>query len=178
MMEKFTASNGVLIEEQQESEEGMRRWKIGYAILRHTTIELDALREFFLAKQDEARGVWRSKKNPEYVVYPGASHVRVMHDPSGSQKGYSRLTASAEIDERALVAQEYFQAHPKAKRWHKAKEGEIWELTTEFSYNPGTFLAIVENNHFVYLNRENGGKDVLDSTLITAGKRVWPKGGN
>lgn len=37
--------------------------------------EVDALREFFVAKQDEELGRWRSPDYPDYSIYPASDNL-------------------------------------------------------------------------------------------------------
>ena len=89
--------------------------------------------EWFQAERDAALGRWRSRSNPDWVVYPQESplQVRVVHERTG--RGYlydvdepDRFKSAAVS---AQVALEYFGAHPVRQPWHDAKPGEFWRVT-------------------------------------------------
>ena len=146
-----------------------------------TTADFKTLRAFFQAERDEALGRWRDPKNPDLVCYPVAGNldaVWVMHEGSGSRYYVNRIGWELTRPHYASeTAGRYFQAHPKPKPWDAAKPycNEIWVLTihgcdqpvyvTEFRGEP---VFQVPDGETISLHRES----------ITAGRRIWPEGGD
>lgn len=146
MSDKFVASNGVEITKDVHgcvSVEGLHS-------LREDS---QALREFFQHERDEELGRWRSKKLPDYVVYPGrndrlsTSHERsvIMNERNGgSATGVLLSAPDGWAGSARQVIDEYNEAHPEPKPWGSAKNNEVWAL--RFSDQHGFLLYAVKTD--------------------------------
>lgn len=151
-MDKYTASNGVIIHEQDghvslwSRERGVLvvgSGNFGTALkeyVNHVREEAVYQRaDEVQAKRDFELGRWRWPENPEYVVYPKPKSnteplpgVRVVHEVSGRAKDVERVVigaCEATVSVFGEAARAYFDAHPEPKPWHDAKPGETWRLT-------------------------------------------------
>jgi hypothetical protein len=175
-MDKFTASNGVEIEDLDgHIEISCTGTDTDFHSL--AVSETTAVREFFQARRDEELGRWRWPENPDYVVYPHVNvAVRVIDERSAVAETLYRVG-----DERQPLlatgggmdaARAYFEAHPERKPWEGAKPGEIWVLTLEG--DEVAYQCTSSSAGHVYFN---GADDTieLDSTMITAARRIWPE---
>lgn len=168
MNDNFTASNGIIIAELQDP----KRWTIN-PLNRSTQVdifEMQALREFFRAEEDERLGRWRWPGDCDYVVTPaGNHHVWTVHEPTGMAVYTVRGSQLAGAFKDAARA--YFDAHPEPKPWDKAKRGEVWAfmidgLDEEFA------AALGEDKSWWWV--DGGRVNVVDGG-ITAGRRIWPE---
>jgi hypothetical protein len=176
-MNEYTASNTATVQRFAESLE-VKLFKSATWL---TPWEVKAVREFFRAEEDERLGRWRWPENPDYVVYPiiEPAHeiafgsdlsVMILHEPTGVLKGYCRAEDQGGRDrEYPDAARAYFDAHPEPKPWHDAKEGEVWAL--RFEDDDDEFAAFKYGTRW---KSTEGGWPNED--LITAGRRIWPKG--
>lgn len=139
----------------------------------------EALREFFRAEDDERLGRWRWPENPDYVVYhwsrPHSAGVVVL---SETQAVPSRvLYVGCDPDNPTpeyRAARAYFDAHPEPKPWWDADVDEAWELTVNGDTGPFiTKLMPAGTIHFV---AGNGTELIVESSDITAGRRIYPEG--
>ena len=143
--------------------------------------EMDELRAHLQAERDEALGRWRDPENPALVCYPVAGDldaVWVMYEGDGSRYHATRTGPRNLLPHYVSeTAGRYFAAHPEPKPWEKARSycDEIWVLTihgceqpvyvTEFRGEP---VFQVPGGETISLHRES----------ITAGRRIWPEGGD
>lgn len=175
-MEKFTASNGVKID--QIAANGITGGLELKPVWGKNTFvfeeELLALREFFQHERDEELGRWRWPENPNWVIYRKSDdEVTVLDELDPEEGGYTVYREDEEIwPEFQPAARAYFAAHPEPKSWHDAQEGEVWLIT---SSNPSRserlceFPAIFQADRF----RDHGGSwGVRD---IVAARRIWPE---
>lgn len=181
----FVASNGVTVtnlggnwDQSVVRFESDRRPDSSERDMRFEDCDIVALREAFLAKEDERLGRWRWPENPEYVVYPTdvarGRMVRVFNE-RGQQLcemtdgGAENAVLSGAQSEFARAARSYFDAHPEP--WHDAKLGEVWVVTHE---EVGEVAAVkVRSGHFDILDGRDGGYIALKD--VTAGRRIWPE---
>lgn len=163
MSEKFTASNGVVI---AEDERGLTLsttdWRKGR----------EAMAELFLHERDQELGRWRDPECPNNVIYPssllgeeGKPSARVLNETNG----LSALCGREDTTQHTSAAR-YFAAHPLPKPWHDAKPGEVWALTDRVLERERIFVRT--NNGFRSISRKNV---FLDESRITAGVRIWPE---
>ncbi|WP_417540776.1 hypothetical protein [Microbacterium maritypicum] len=143
--------------------------------------QASALREFFQHERDEELGRWRWSENPDYVVYPAAvkSRVRVLRET-----GMGDLEWVDRGDERSYefchAARAYFEAHPERKPWRDAQQNELWELQISGCHDPEIYRFAQDTtcaDSRVY-RPVNNPKRVFfhpDSSLIAAGRRIWPE---
>jgi hypothetical protein len=176
-MDKFEASNGLIITLTNARQTGYCR----YPEVRHDATghlgfsEMVAWREFFQAERDEELGRWRWPENPDYVVYPDDDgDVIVLNERDGmSGIGQTRATVDRYPNSfGADAARAYFESHPERKPWHDAKEGEVWVLTLDGDEIPYMARPSIGNN--VYFEGVIDGIKP-DSTMITAGRRIYPE---
>lgn len=178
MTTTFTASNGIEIE---ISEHGYLLGKGDYGSgPTYATAGpegIDALREYLQHRRDAELGRWRSKKHPNYVVYPvegKTREVRVTNEATGVTRSYrdhpDYLEANSQI--RTLVAREYFAANPEPKPWHDAKPGEVWVLDIKDDLGREAPAVVNGQPEFrTYL----GEYFDLDSPQIVHARRIWPE---
>lgn len=128
--------------------------------------DVQAIREFFRAEEDERLGRIRSEVDPDIVIYPvSTNQIRIIDQAShGNWATFDREDADG-LGPMSRSAAAYFDAHPEPKPWHEAKEGEVWLITFKGNEYPAIFQA----GAF----RDSGGS--WDVDRITAGRRIWPE---
>lgn len=153
-----------------------------------SSLEADALREFFRDERDRELGRWRSKEHPDFVAYEhGDGRVRFVRESDGISYSFDRASASwfyAEYDAEAafqVVAREYFEAHPEPKPWQDAKPGEVWVI--DFDGHTDVVCRVLSASRFT--NSGHGFMPLEPSSYhavgtfapaVTAGRRIWPEG--
>lgn len=191
-MTEFTARNGLRIAEHTESllgfaiYDGERNTLEDYGHLNDQ--EMQALREFFRAEEDDRLGRWRWPENPDYVVYERdgggyiGTEIRVVCELDGGKVDISRDHVDRlrdAWDEQVSnphwhAARAYFDAHPEPKPWHAAECGESWYLEPF-----DAVYTAVGNEPKLWFTRSNvyDGIEKFDLTdpRITRGRRVWPE---
>lgn len=183
-MNDFTASNGMEITHDPDRLVVERLGMSRRTVL--TPPEFSALREYFIAKEDERRGRWRWPENPDYVVYPQPDEafermfgpgldLVILRESDGMTKGYVRTEDQggppmAHRVDHMLAARAYFDAHPEPKPWHEAKSGEVWLLKARDAEE----IWYVRKGHFRDIDGL-GLRMPLDNAIITAGRRIWPE---
>ncbi len=130
MEDKFTASNGGTVERLSNgrytvTDNTPQRLNEIATVLGRTSYldpaQIDTLREFFRAEEDERLGRWRWPENPDYVVYPDSVNT---YPPVGAIRVWNLKTAvSRRYRDRGGVdglgghfddaAAAYFDAHPE-----------------------------------------------------------------
>lgn len=166
-MNDFTASNGIRV--WIESDVLHADHPADYFDTQ-TDGSIQALREFFRAEEDERLGRWRWPENPDYVAYPQRDEsVLVVHEPDGLGGEFERGEVRDVEPIELLAARAYFNAHPELKPWRDAKEGDVWVLNVHGYV--GAWL--VRGDQFEDAN----SRLPIDTGGITAGRRIWPEGG-
>lgn len=172
MSEKFTASNGVAI---AEDESGLTLsttdWRKGR----------EAMAEFSLHERDQELGRWRWPENPEYVVYPDGTSRRVVRESTGQMMTvtlHDRKVMTTYLESWVGAAKAYDAAHEPAhepaKPWHDAKDGHLYIL--RFDDFPDTDVsALVKEGEFIYNDHCHVGVAPLDSKEIVSARRIWPE---
>jgi hypothetical protein len=181
-MSGFTASNGVQIVDRPDG--------IGFQfpgdLLGSVTLQPDAIQalsEYFQAKEDERLGRWRWPENPAYVVYPaprdGAEPVDfdafVINEAIGASGEYVR----ADDDGNSIIlassltraARAYFDAHPEPKPWDVAKPGEVWAFTID-GLDGEHAAALHAKGEWTWT--DGGPVNVVAGALVGA-RRIWPE---
>lgn len=173
-METFTASNGIKF---TPCGDRTVRWRSGL----HPRLVSDGLREFFQWERDQELGVLRDPAFPGYVArlnYDG-SHIRGMKESTWGLSAWYPLdvAASGKADECFSMREFLQRVAPQPPRpWLEAKHGEVWLVTR------GGFDDVVKVREKL---RETLFEAVYDdgvvysalSPEITAGRRIWPRGG-
>ena len=136
-----------------------------------------ALREYFQAERDEELGRWRDPEDPDWVVYPRRDTVHVINEYDGLPYMRERNQVAYVDGAVSEVAQRYFAAHPEPKPWEKARPGcdEIWVLTIHGCEQP---VYVTEFCGEPAFQVPGGGTMSLSHGAITAGRRIWPEGGD
>ena len=130
MSEIFKASNGIELDE-------FGRFKYAHSEIRKTFLEdavHEARKEFYQTLRDEELGRWRSKQDPDCVVYrQGEGHpVRILDELTGkSEVVFPEACSDIDGTVYSQVAREWLEAHKPPQPWRDAKPGELWELTTK-----------------------------------------------
>ena len=146
----------------------------------YTRETTEALRAFFQAERDEELGRWRDLEDPNMVVYPiqgKLDGVWVVDEGDGA--GYAIRTGWKHALPHCMyeAAERYFAAHPEPKPWEKARPGcdEIWVLTIHGCEQP---VYVTEFCGEPAFQVPGGGTMSLSHGAITAGRRIWPEGGD
>lgn len=161
----FEASNGIKINApcvgymQWEGE--YTRGNMGYAL---TSGVGRAMAEFFQTQRDGELGRWRSKENPDWVVYP--SRREGTHGVGRAIQVYSealnktwdvletspvnRIRTGTHLD----VAREWFEAHPKPKR-NYLQQFNSFEIGTNFSTSDEVEFVKTGDNQMVRAGNPN-----------------------
>lgn len=172
MTEKIVASNGWELREDGAI--------YSNPTTRHKLVSkegTEALREVFQLERDEELGRWRERPECGLVVYPNGSDefgnrcVRVLWESTGTNILIWENKIPGTIFGDA--ARNYFAAHPEPKPWHDAKPGEVWALTVdgrEFAGDVDSDMEVRCHERQDYIH--------IESTAITAGRRIWPEGDN
>lgn len=175
-MEKFTSSNGVVLDVD------------GGAIHRDAVMTVkgefkDALRDFFQYERDQELGRWRH--NPYLVIYQAENHqpdnraraVHVLDERTGRlHMRHEGQAAWRETDhELTSAATAYFAAHPAPRPWHDAKPGEVWAITMGDA--PAFPVATIAALYGVRFQTTGEGPTIIDpgSESITDARRIWPE---
>lgn len=174
-MSKFTASNGITVEIGQRSISFLKDRKRSVTLLSEANIA--ALAEFFRHKRDQELGRWRDPKNPFMVVYPRIrGRIRVVSELTGRSWNTDQQINPDFPYSARKAAEHYFAAHPP-KPWHTAKPGEAWVLTLNgHEEDEAVVVQKIGNGHPVFV-QDNGSHISVEDEAITAGRRVWPVGG-
>ena len=128
----FTASNGVVVGLDSAglwtSASVMERGYINVG-----PDQINALREFFRAEEDERRARWRDPQHPDYFVRRNTQdEVSVHSETSNAYRYIHRNDLKYEgVGIWMDVARAYFDAHPQRNPWEDAKPGEVWRWETE-----------------------------------------------
>lgn len=163
-MNKFTASNGVVIENRGGS------LFIGSTILFGAgSTHGPALREFFRAEEDERLGRWRWPEKPNYIVIADGSYDVEVFDEEALDEArlYARDSVSFSGDFGG-AARAYFDAHPEPKPWHEAKVGEVWEFTIDSGWTHAAYLK--DDGKWRWTQGGFVGMDGVESA-----RRIWPE---
>lgn len=170
-MNKFTASNGVIVWKDEDGSVYTSRVDGSY----FAPDDTQALREFFLHERDQELGRGRWPENPYYVVYQDEDgYVSTVHELFGVERGsYSRdgVDGGSVTDKSVQAARAFFAAHPEPKPWHDAKPGEVWVIELE----DGTECAATRE-HGVDFKLSYGNLMSPRDERIVAGRRIWPEG--
>ena len=143
--------------------------------------QYEALREYFQAERDEELGRWRDPENPDMVCYPDVGDldvVRVMYEGDGSRYYVTRIGWELTRPHYASeTAERYFAAHPPKKPWDAAQPDEVWALTIN---NDREEVFRCGENGLYSLKTGNPLGSLLSCShnKITAGRRIWPEGGD
>lgn len=180
-MNEFTASNGIRVTLTDDEHLILTDVTGAYPDTIGLEEDVEALREFFRAEEDERLGRWRWPENPELVVYLDENgSITVFNEQTGRSNGLISREEATRFPNApwAAVATAYFDAHPEPKPWHDAKPGEIWELGIGDGYreNSATVIDTEEGLRFVW---NVGGKNGLHNIPITYydidyGTKVFP----
>lgn len=200
-MEQYTASNGVVIA-SFETAGGATRYTVhdatptqrdGYTISEVTHYldarDMDALREFFRAEEDERLGRWRF--NDHIVVYPKVRNVGQVPGRGClvldelEVRAYDRwenpTTTMVDFSQVGDAARAFFDAHPEPKPWHDAKPGDHWALHiasgVELAYEFHLFKVTrwMNRDGWYFVPTDGGSVFALNDSAITAGRRIWPE---
>lgn len=195
-MNTFTASNGIQIADHRFGkaildEDGTNRLASAFDFLNPN--DIDALREFFRAEEDERLGRWRWPEDPDYVVYPKPDDafarmfgpdldLVILRESDGMTESYVRSVDQggepmAHRVGHILAARAYFDAHPEPKpAWHDAQPGEVWAL--KIAGSEEIAMRAVDAGHTRFWPID-GPEDAMTygarSHAITAGRRIWPE---
>ncbi|SDG22759.1 hypothetical protein [Microbacterium sp. 77mftsu3.1] len=175
-MTDFVASNGIPVHIHEEESGAIRLFTSmpdgTYPTQAAAGDDVQALREFFRAEEDERLGRWRwpYEGNRHIVVYPiqqNPDRVLVIDEAAGTASYRDR----GEQDDRFKTAETeaaaaYFDAHPESKPWHDAKIGEVWILTIDGDESPVAFRPGLASHM-------DGRRADVDHA--TAGRRIWPE---
>lgn len=175
MSDTFTAKTGRTVAIKSRSTTGTVLEISGIGT--RTTVDLgdvETLREFFQHERDKELGRWRSRDEPNWVVYH-APNVNgdhyVLNELTGNTALWGRDTARGSIHsgESKAIAVEYFAAHPEPKPWHAAKPGEVWALIVDGVEKAFTLHGDLFRTGNLHDIEQTDGH-------ITAGRRIWPEG--
>lgn len=184
-MKDYTAKNGAVVKPHNH---GSGVTLDGIEIMRS---ELDALREYFGAEEDERLGRWRHPDHPHIYARPMNYNPNIIGIVRDTEDGlaYGQFTRGQEsrLDPMTIVAAAYFEAHPEPKPWHDAKPGEVWSIEgvsadrdAPKAPNGGSIALCYEDATgpmpqmwFVY--GDGGASDYLEieDRKITAGTRLY-----
>jgi hypothetical protein len=173
VMDKFTASNGGIV----ETEEGWLQVS-GSGSEYIDPRAVPTLREFFQAERDEELGRWRPEGRRDVWALADSddpNRVLVVSDTLSTFATWTRDGIHQTSDNggwAGAIARAYFDAHPERKPWEGAQPGEIWVLTLE-----GDEVAYQCTSSFAGHVYFGGADDTieLNSTMITAARRIWPE---
>lgn len=182
MTEKFTASNGVEVE--FDDERGRFRFTEGDKAHDVWTDHAmnDALREYFLHEQ----GVWRDLETGALVVrtpwkddHDGRA-VAIIGEGILASGRWEKLSGGPTIDG---IKGRYFAAHSEPKAWHDAVEGEVWELEVEGvddrinGKNVWTVRRHTRPDGTIFRPVKTCSVDFIGvkATAIKSGRRIYPE---
>ena len=116
-MNTFTASNGYKVTPNGDGANVYR----GIMSTPIYPDEMQALREFFQAKEDKRLGRWRHPDYPDIYVRPMDGHPNmagvVKDDEAGLAYGQFSRDVRASLDPMTIVAHAYFEAHPDPEEY-------------------------------------------------------------
>lgn len=190
MEDKFTASNGGTVERLSNgrytvTDNTPQRLNEIATVLGRTSYldpaQIDTLREFFRAEEDERLGRWRSTVDAAWTAAVDAETgwVTFRHEDGlrefiveSRQSSLGRWTLNLQ-----RIAREYFDAHPEPKpAWYDAQPGEVWAL--KLAGSEEVAMRAVDAGHTRFWPID-GPEDAMTygarSHAITAGRRVWPE---
>ena len=179
-MTEFVASNGIRV---YLDESRSVQWSGSVHGERKDRIT-QAFREFFQHERDAELGRWRSKINPDVVVYTAKEddyrQVEFVNERTREVTLFARW--EAELLGGDSVYAEFFAAHPEPKPWESAKPGEVWRLTVhgkerEYATIMGraTFPHPVDHLYFMPTTDVSAPKLGAKATVISAGRRLYPE---
>ncbi|WP_323986238.1 hypothetical protein [Microbacterium plantarum] len=192
-MEQYTASNGVIIHEQdghvslRSKEGGVRVLVVGSdsfgtalkEYVNHVREEAICQRaDEVQAKRDHELGRWRWLDSP-YVVYAeDANTVTVVHEGAPDmhriRRGESYLSDELEQFFRAGAA--YFDAHPEPKPWHAAKPGEVWAIRIANTDREAAYRLVRFNDQAFFESTVEPTVQVsVNHTALASARRIWPE---
>ena len=106
------------------------------------------------------------------AVFTASNGVVVDRDEDGSLRARSVEGHSDVLwADHEVAFREYFAQEPKA--WESAKPGEVWALTMGRDVQAYVF----SENCWWPLYRNALALDPLEILTVTAGRRIWPEGG-
>lgn len=123
-----------------------------------------AMAEFFQARRDEELGRWRSKENPDWVVYPSrrvgtegkGRAIQVYSETLNKTwdvleiSRVNRIRTGTHLD----VAREWFEAHPKPKR-NYLQQFNSFEVGTKFATTDEVEFVKTGDNQMVRAGNPN-----------------------
>lgn len=178
-MSTFTASNGygVALTGPDVHDAQLRLlWGSGAEarVCAVSTQQIDALREFFRAEEDERLGRWRWPDSPRYVVRPSdfdETYTYVFDEETFELWGVNGFDDTKQDVPGVAreAARAYFDAHPEPKPWHDAAEGEVWVLMF-----PLTSHVWFVNGDF-FQNTKTLTNIAKTDPSIVSGRRIWPE---
>ena len=146
----------------------------------YTLETTEALRAFFQAERDEELGRWRDPEDPNMVVYPiqgKLDGVWVVDEGDGA--GYAIRTGWKHALPHCMyeAAERYFAAHPEPKPWDAAQPDEVWALTIN-NDREEVFRCGEKGLYSLKTGNPIGSLLSCSHNKITAGRRIWPEGGD
>ena len=145
------------------------------------TADFKTLREYFQAERDEQLGRWRDPEIPDMVVYPHDDvTITVLDEVDGKRFWWTRgdeLDAHQERFPGFDTARAYFAAHPEPKPWDAAKPDEVWALTIN-NDREEVFRCGEKGLYSLKTGNPIGSLLSCSHNKITAGRRIWPEGGD
>jgi len=159
--DRFTASNGWYVEDGRDvfDEQGDYVTDINSQELTVAVAEYVAATA--LAKRDHELGRVRVEGYPDYVVYPQAGGVVVIHEVEGGRWRYYDAPGFITQDSD-YVARAWFALREPPKPWMKAVEGSAWRITVPW----GTFAAIFQAGRFRHYGGSWATGDITDAELL------------
>lgn len=179
-MDKFTASNGLEIDARANGAYYVWEGDEFGSILSHLNPdEVEALREFFRAEEDERLGRWRWPENPDYVVHGGARdtfgrrQAIVINEGTTDKTAFTPSSATGQ-SEKHRAARAFFDANPEQKPWHDAKPGDLWVLDLRGSILSAEVYRFTEWR--VFWPVDNPDSVYFDPTnpIIEDARKIWP----
>ena len=159
----------------------IRLRRAGYGNGVYTLETTEALRAFFQAERDEELGRWRDPQNPDMVVYPHDDVNTTVHDETtGAYLNWSRDQAEDDEYSRGFgfaTARRYFEAHPEPEPWDAAQPDEVWVLTIN-NDREEVFRCGEKGLYSLKTGNPIGSLLSCSHNKITAGRRIWPEGGD
>ena len=140
--------------------------------------QYEAARAFFQAERDEALGRWRDPESPNLVCYQRRDDiVYVLDERTGFTYARTRSDIIDGSDQYDFVAKCYFQAHPEPEPWDAAQPDEIWVLTIN-NDREEVFRCGERGLYSLKTGNPIGSLLSCSHNKITAGRRIWPEGGD
>ena len=169
MTERFTASNGWEVNEDGDLLRPSPGGMYAQAASPYMVAAVEYGRHLERTERDAELGRWRSKKHPDYVVYPKTENmILVFEESTGEATTFVRRVTNGSSAKHE-VAREWFEAQKPPKPWLSAVHGEAWVIVFEGHER----VAVVDDGYFVWAGGDDGYP--LDYELITAGRRIWPE---